>query len=223
VEEALASERERSDYLLHPSTEPSLRLLCVDVLLNTPQQELVARPASGMLALLNDRKSEDLKRMFELFTKEGVVEKEQPMALVFEQYCGAEGRKLLAARTAEIATLEASGKKEGGAYEGAKMVVALLELHQRTEGMVAELFGKSLAFQKALRNAFQSFTNEVCSKKHGNVEYLVAYLDGVLKGKDANNEKLDEQKIEERLNSSMRIFDHLNDKVGGSGELCWWW
>jgi len=213
AEIALVSERERSDYLLHPSTESALRLTVVDVLLNRCQLELVQRPGSGMRTLLVSGKSEDLRRMFDLFTREGVLEREAPMAVEFEAFCVLEGRKLLGVRSGEVAALEGQGKKEGNAYEGAKLVVSLLELHRRTNAMVSELFGKSVAFQKAFRSAFQVVLNETsASKKHSLVEYLVAYLDGVLKGKDASGEKLDEQAMESRLDETMRLFEYLNDK-----------
>ena len=44
----------------------------VEVLLSTPQLELVTRESSGMMALLREGRLEDLRRMHELFTMEGV-------------------------------------------------------------------------------------------------------------------------------------------------------
>jgi len=65
-----------------------------------------------MLVLLQDNRSDDLKRMFQLFMRHSVPLREMPMAEVFETFVSQEGAKALSARRAELAADEAAGKKE---------------------------------------------------------------------------------------------------------------
>ena len=69
-------------------------------------------PTSGLLVLLQEGRCDDLRRMFQLFTRSGVALQEQPMVEVFEIFVDAEGAKALATRRAELAAEEAAGKKE---------------------------------------------------------------------------------------------------------------
>jgi len=177
--------------------------------LSTPHLELVQRPQSGMYHMLTENCREDLRRMYLLFMREGVVLKEQPMATVFERFVRDMGTAILDARRSEVQRLEAEGKKEPSS--DTRMIVSLLELYADCEEKVKSLFGRNIAFQKAMKNAFQVVVNTNATKKYTNVELLVAYCDTVLKGKE-NSEKLDEQRMEERLDGALNLFRFIVNK-----------
>ena len=212
-EKSLADELERASRYLHPNTEPALVLRVEKALLSgvkgSIQTELVERVGTGMLAMLHGDQRDDLKRMFDLFSREGANLKEVPMAECFERFVSSEGCKIIDIRRAEVAALPA-GKKETAA-DGTGTVVALLNLYARCEAMVVELFSRHLSFQRAIRNAFQIFINDNASEKVSNTELLVAYVDALLKGKEGT-EKLDEGQQQERLDNSMRLFEFIADK-----------
>ena len=75
--------------------------------------------------------------------------------------------------------------------------------------MVLQVFGNHLEFQKSMKAAFQKFMNKK-AKEVPNVELLVAYCDGVLKGHEGSD-KLDDNAMEERLENAMKLFVFLAD------------
>lgn len=208
-EQVLDEEKKKVQWYLHASTERRLRLCVEDVLLSAPQLDLINRTNGGMYSMLAEEREEDLARMFRLFSREGVKEKELPMTVVFEKFVCDRGMALLEARKAEVRRLETEGKKEN--VNDPSMVLGMTELYKRSEDQVKNIFGNHLNFQKSMRNAFQSFVNVNATAKYTNVELLGAYCDAVLKGKE-RQEKLDERQIEERLEGVMHVFYFIADK-----------
>lgn len=136
--------------------------------------------------------------MYQLFTREGVQEREKPMTVVFQQFVTDQGMAVLEEKRSDIQRLVAEGKKETAT--DIKMILHLLTLFRKTESTVVDLFANNIGFQKGMKNAFTTFVNTNASDKFSNVELLVAYCDGVLKGKEGS-EKLDDPAMEERSSS----------------------
>lgn len=159
-------------------------------------------------------------RRYMLFTQEGVAGQEGPLIEVFENFVLAEGMKIIDSRRVEVAAIEANGKKESAA-DGHKTVVDLLALHAKAQGMLMGLFRRNHNFSKAIASSFFNFVNADASEKVSNVELLVAYLDGVLKGKEGTL-KLDERAVEERLDGAMRLFQYVNRlSILGQDTFAW--
>jgi hypothetical protein len=132
--------------------------------------------------------------MYHLFMRDGVEQKEEPMTRVFQQFIRDQGMAILEEKRSDIQRLAAEGKKETVA--DVKMIQQLLQLHAESEAAVQNLFDNNISFQKAMKDAFE-FMNVNASEKFTNVELLVSYCDGVLKGKESTD-KLDERAMEER-------------------------
>jgi cullin 1 len=198
-----------------PSTDPKLMRCLVDALLTQVRAEdLLTRPNSGVMHLLNDGKHEDIKRMYTLFNKEGATQHLLPMSKIFEEYVIAEGKKLLDIRRneAEVSAdkSDKKDKKEAG-VDGTKLIVEFMALHDKVNAFVEGPFDENILFQRSMTYGFQKIFNEDASPTVSNVEHLSAYVDSVLRGKEGS-EKLDEATIQTKLEHSVQLFNYVTDK-----------
>ena len=69
AEDRLTQEQQRVANYLHSSTEEKLLKVCDEQLLQNPEQLLLEKENSGCEALLRDNKTDDLSRMFRLFSR----------------------------------------------------------------------------------------------------------------------------------------------------------
>jgi cullin 1 len=84
----------------------------------------------------------------------------------------------------------------------------MLELHDRAKHMVSSYFGGSSLFQKALRDAFESFINKEVTAKFTNTEMIATFCDRVLRG----SEKLSDAEVEGVLERVVGLFAFVVDK-----------
>lgn len=69
AEDRIKQETERVRQYLHSSTEDKLLRVCDEQLLQTPETQLLEKENSGCEALLRDNKTDDLSRMYRLFSR----------------------------------------------------------------------------------------------------------------------------------------------------------
>lgn len=198
VEERLKEEERRCTSYLHPSTLDTLSRSVQKVLiadkLETLQQEF--------LKLLQDRKQEDLSRLFKLCSKvdNGLDE----LKKVLQSHIGEQGQ----------GALEALG--EGGS-EPKAYVNAILDVHRVFHNLVVCAFESEAGFVEALDKACRGFINRnAVTSRAGpkaatakSPELLARYTDLLLK-KSARNPE--EEELEELLSQVMTVFKYIEDK-----------
>lgn len=214
AEDRVAQEAARVTHYLHPSTEGKLLQVCEDELLAIPETKLLEKENSGCEALLRDHKSDDLARMYRLFSR--VATGLQPIGAIVRKHITEVGMALVrkqegAAGGAAAAAQPGAGAGDGDAptdepTDAAKAAAAstadmnpyvqeLLDMHDRYHELVKECFGQNAIFQKAMKEAFETFVNKDIHKVT-TADMLSNFCDNLLK---KSGERLDEQQLDDKL------------------------
>ncbi|KAI3917635.1 hypothetical protein MKW98_021397 [Papaver atlanticum] len=184
AEERLKREKDSVANYLHSSTEKKLLEKVQHHLLLNNAQQLFEKEHSGCHVLLRDDKTQDLERMYRLFSniKNGL----DPLSAAFKQHVTLEGMSLI--QQADEAVTTKREDKAAVAMQEQAFVRRVIELHDKYNAYVTIFFKKDNLFHKALKEAFEVF----CNKKVGNslvAEFLSTFSDGILR-KGGGNEKL---------------------------------
>lgn len=209
VERALEEEKQRVADYLHPETESKLLKEVERETLECRETELLEKEGSGCRALLAADRSEDLSRMFRLFSR--LPEGLPPMADMFRVHVEALGAGFIEQRQARIdgggdAAEEKKGDKEEN--EDPQFVRDLLGLHDKYATMVIEQFSGNALFQKALKDAFVETVNRSVGR-YPTSELLSSFCDRLLK---TGGEKVSEAEAEDTLERVVQLFSYLTDK-----------
>uniref|UniRef100_A0A0D9Y8K8 Cullin family profile domain-containing protein n=1 Tax=Oryza glumipatula TaxID=40148 RepID=A0A0D9Y8K8_9ORYZ len=207
AEECLQKEKDRVANYLHSTTEPKLFAAALFELIDRRAEEILNKENSGCKVLLCDEKTEDLARMFRLFSR--ITDGLLPVSKIFKEHVIAEGMSLL-----KHATDAANSRKD----EKKGVVVGLpeqdfvrnvIELHDKYMAYVTNCFQSNSVFHKALKEAFEVFCNKDvvgCSS----AELFAAYCDSILKR--GGSEKLSDEAIDESLEKVVKLLTYLSDK-----------
>eukprot|EP00555_Chaetoceros_dichaeta_P008358 CAMPEP_0198255728 /NCGR_PEP_ID=MMETSP1447-20131203/5791_1 /TAXON_ID=420782 /ORGANISM="Chaetoceros dichaeta, Strain CCMP1751" /LENGTH=743 /DNA_ID=CAMNT_0043942169 /DNA_START=56 /DNA_END=2287 /DNA_ORIENTATION=- len=200
AEAVLEAEKNRVTDYLNPASESKLLRVCEEEILGKVVMELLEKEGSGCCVLLANDKSDDLKRMFRLFSR---LEKgKNPMAAIVESFISSMGHEIINQRQARLD----GGEKDRN--DDPAFVRALLELHKKYLGVIKEDFLGHALFQKALKDAFVDFVNKNIGL-FTNAELLSTFCDRVLK---SGGEKLNEAEVDECLDRVVQLFSYLTDK-----------
>ncbi len=200
AEEALNEERARVADYLNSSTEGKLLKVVEEELLERVEMVLLEKESSGCRALLQNDKSEDLQRMYRLFSR--LENGLNPMANIVQNFIASMGDDIINRRQAR---LEGGDKDKN---DDPKFVKDLIELHEKYLGVVKTDFSGHSLFQKALKDAFVEIVNKDVGQ-FTNAELMSTYCDRILK---SGGEKLSEQEVEESLDRIVQLFSYLTDK-----------
>lgn len=204
AEAALAAEQDRVNRYLHISSQNKLLGACERELLQKHKEFLIDHEQSGLRALLAEDRTEDLKRMFDLFRR--ISDGHATMALTTKKFVQTQGNKLLQERRDFVQALKSQGRKITA--EDPDMIDQLLDLHKKMSKLVFELFDGENQFQRALKEGFQDVINTDATPDISNVEMLVIHTDRILSGKV----RLGEEEIEFCLEHAIRLFQFVSDK-----------
>jgi len=200
AEDVLEAEKKRVNDFLNRVTESKLLKVCEEEILGKVVMELLEKEGSGCTVLLANDKSEDLKRMFRLFSR--LENGRNPMAAIVESFISSMGHEIINQRQARLD----GGDKDRN--DDPVFVKALLALHAKYLNVIKEDFMGHALFQKALKDAFVEFVNKNIGL-YTNAELLSTYCDRVLK---SGGEKLNETEVDETLDSVVQLFSYLTDK-----------
>jgi len=214
AEDRLNLEQERVTNYLHSSTEEKLLKVVNKELLEMHQTQLMQKESTGLCALLQDDKKEELKRLYKLYshlptgllpaddTKYGMT----AVSKMVKDHIESVGNDLVKGQI---------GRSDGGD----EFINQLIALHTKYHTLVEECFQDHTLFQKALKEAHEVFMNlELKGKGEGGKkkgsgssmpELLASYCDNLLK---KGGVKLEEDQIEERLEKVVQLFSFLQDK-----------
>lgn len=200
AEDALTKESKRVDDYLNSASEAKILKVVEEEILERVEMVLLEKESSGCRALLQNDKSEDLQRMFRLFSR--LENGLNPMASIFQNFISSMGDDIVNRRQARLE----GGEKDKN--DDPKFVKSLISLHEKYLGVVKKDFSGHSLFQKALKDAFV----EVVNKNVGqftNAELMSTFCDRILK---SGGEKLSESEVEESLDRIVQLFSYLTDK-----------
>ena len=200
VEAALDEERMRVADYLNQSSEAKLLRVCEEEILEKVEMVLLEKESSGCKVLLANDKSEDLQRMFRLFSR--LENGLNPMASIVENYICDMGKESINMRQARLTT----GEKDKP--DDPTFVKDLIAHHDKYLAVVKTDFAGHSLFQKALKDAFVEIVNKDIGA-HSNAELMSTFCDRVLK---SGGEKLSETEVEGSLDRIVQLFSYLTDK-----------
>jgi len=199
AEDRLQQEQQRVTNYLHSSTEEKLLKVCDEQLLQSPEQLLLEKENSGCEALLRDNKTDDLSRMFRLFSR--IPTGLPPIGNIVRKHITDVGLSLV--------------KAQGSNIDGDLMpyVQELLDIHDKYTELVGTgpdrgCFQGHSIFHKAMKEAFEVFVNKDIGKTT-TAELLSNFCDNLLK---KSGERLSDDALEEKLEKVVRLFCYLSDK-----------
>ncbi|GBG26681.1 Cullin-1 [Hondaea fermentalgiana] len=203
AEASLETEGERVDNYLEAQTKPRLQGVVMDELLAQHEMALLEKEGSGCRALLRDDKSEDLARLFKLYQK--VENGLEPIAAIVKEHVTKQGVEIVKKRETVLAS--AQSQKEKDAHDPT-FVQSLLDLHEKYQSLVKKEFEGDSFFQKALKEAFETFVNQDVGKR-SNAELLANFCDRILK---TGGVKLSDTEMESLLERTVQLFSYLSEK-----------
>ena len=200
AEAALNEEKARVADYLNPSTEPKLLKVVEGELLEKVEMVLLEKEGSGLRVLLATDKSEDLQRMFRVFSR--LENGLNPMAIIVQSSISTIGNDVINQRQARLD----SGEKDKN--DDPKFVKALISLHEKYLGVVMTGFSGHSLFQKALKDTFVEVVNKDVGN-FSNAELMSTFCDRVLK---SGGEKLSEAEVEQNLDRIVQLLSYLTEK-----------
>ncbi|KAJ3673348.1 hypothetical protein LUZ60_006722 [Juncus effusus] len=206
AEDCVKREKERVGHYLHSSSENKLLEKVQNELLAVYASELLEKEHSGCYALLRDDKTEDLSRMYRLFSK--ITKGLDPVSQMFKQHVTSEGTALVK-QAEDAASNKKAEKKDIVGMQEQVFVRKIIELHDKYMAYVTECFQNHSLFHKALKEAFEVF----CNKGVGgstSAELLASFCDNILK--KGGSEKLSDEAIEETLEKVVKLLAYISDK-----------
>ncbi|KDO35014.1 hypothetical protein SPRG_01077 [Saprolegnia parasitica CBS 223.65] len=201
TEDCLKSESSRVARYMHSTTEAKLLRALEIELLEKHQKTLLERENSGCIALLQNDKSEDLSRMYRLFSR--VPDGLAPIATLVRRHIETVGNEIVERRTAAIASDNIKDPSSDPTF-----IKDILALHDKYKLVVQEQFGGNSLFQKALKEAFVEFVNKDVGKDCS-AKLMSTFCDRILK---SGGEKLSDDQVEEFLLKIVSVFSYLTDK-----------
>jgi len=200
AEDALDAERKRVEDYLHASSEAKILKVVEEEILERVEMVLLEKESSGCRALLQNDKSEDLKRMFRLF---GRLENGlNPMANILQTFITSMGGDIIARRKARLD----GGEKDKN--DDPKFVKSIMGLHTKYLEVVKEDFRGNSLFQKGLKDAFVEIVNKNIGQ-YTNAELMSTFCDRILK---SGGEKFSEKEVDANLERIVQLFSYLTDK-----------
>ena len=189
---------------LNPETDAKMQHVVEVELLQLRQKELLEKEGSGCKVLLANEKSDDLNRMFRLFSR--LTDGLSAMADIVKQHIVQLGNDTIDQRQARINDTSKVDEKETN--NDPQFIKDLLSLHDKYIVVVNREFSAHSLFQKALKNAFTEFVNKDVGK-YKNADLMSSFADRVLK---TGGEKLSDTEAEEFLEKTVNLFSYLSDK-----------
>lgn len=195
AERVLNEERSRVARYLNPGSEKKLSHVCEEEILERVQNDLIEKEGSGCRVLLANEKFDDLRRMFNLFTR--LENGLKPIAEIVGLFISTRGNEVIKRRQARLD----SGEKDTN--DDTEYVKALLELNEKCLKVIMEVFNNNHLFNKALKNSFQGIVNKKIGA-YTSAELLSSYTGRILRS------EVDD--VDDHLDSIVRLFTYLADK-----------
>lgn len=231
VEVEVENERDRIKACLQPSTEDPLLDVLESLLLARPISSILENEESGVKAMFQNERKDDLSRLFRLYSRIHSQDSLEQISRVFEKHvkdlgtCIVKERQRLSAITEAPSALHgaacAGGGSErtrsGGAFEGRRsekesdgvaFIYALLDLQDKARSLVKEQFHEHPLFQTRFRDSFTDIVNiRESGFKFSCIDFIVAFVNSkLISNKDAEEDVLRD------CDRVVDLFSHIFDK-----------
>mmetsp|Transcript_20907 Transcript_20907/g.45520 ORF Transcript_20907/g.45520 Transcript_20907/m.45520 type:complete len:738 (+) Transcript_20907:109-2322(+) len=200
AEDALEEERKRVEDYLNAASESKILKVVEEEILEKVETNLLQKESSGCRALLQNDKSEDLQRMFRLFSR--LENGLNPMADILQSFITEKGEEIINSRKARLD----GGEKDKN--DDPKFVKSIMTLHAKYLNVVKKDFSGNSLFQKGLKDAFVEIVNKNVGQ-FTNAELMSTFCDRILK---SGGEKLSEAEVEVHMEKIVQLFSYLTDK-----------
>eukprot|EP00922_Rhytidocystis_sp_ex-Travisia-forbesii_P057487 GHVS01085137.1.p1 GENE.GHVS01085137.1~~GHVS01085137.1.p1 ORF type:complete len:844 (-),score=110.22 GHVS01085137.1:123-2654(-) len=180
AEGALDAERLRCVRTLSERSVSQVEEVVISALLRDPMEALLGNDdGKAFMELLNQHSLDELRRVYQLFSLvEGGLSR---LCSYFKEYVAFKGCEKIQLRINEkAATVAATGGKRGDTTDPMFVQDALL-LHDKYKGLVSSCFQLDAAFQKSLKEAFESFMNRDLGVSYNFYSLLSSFCDRLLK------------------------------------------
>lgn len=225
-------ELERAAQYLNPQTQDQLLKVCEKEILIAHQIKMLDKENSGLVALLQNNKREDLRRLCRLYSRvpKGLV----PIGNILKQHIQKEGMELVREQRARLeaaseaaaaakaqaaqspSSTPALAAKAGTVAHAAAMgskpdfIQSLLALHDRYSDIVENCFSGQQVFKKSMKDAFERFVNEQVGDI-STAQLFANYCDSLL-NIGGIGAKMSENEVESQLEKLVKLFTYLSEK-----------
>ena len=189
VEDRLAEEAARVNAYLSQASEPKLRALAENVLLEMHARSLLDSDRGGAHNLFLEDRYEDLRRMFSLFSR--VSSCLDMFRETMVQYVKAEGTKIVA--------------DQEKSTDPVQFMQRIFDLKAKFDVIIENCCRNEKKFQRRLKEALEDFINRDCRCS----SYLAAYVDNVLK---SGSQSESGETIDSIIERVLVLFRYLSDK-----------
>ncbi|KAL4220045.1 Cullin-3 [Mactra antiquata] len=190
VEARINEEAERATHYLDKTTEEPIVKVLEEELISKHMKTIVEMENSGVIHMLKNNKTDDLRCMYKLLVR--VPNGLKTMCTCISGYLREQGRALVSE--------EGEDGKNAITY-----VQNLLDLKDRFDHFLHESFGNDNLFKKMISSDFEHFIN----LNPKSPEFLSLFIDDKLK---KGVKGMTEQEIETVLDKSMVLFRFLQEK-----------
>eukprot|EP00744_Colponema_vietnamica_P001479 GILI01002448.1.p1 GENE.GILI01002448.1~~GILI01002448.1.p1 ORF type:complete len:735 (+),score=195.81 GILI01002448.1:139-2343(+) len=192
AEARLREEHQRVQNYLDSSTESKLKDVVEKELITTYAKTLVENESSGCISMFKDKKTEDLARMFSLFSR--VPSTLEDVKAALSKHVRDQGLSIVN---------DQEKLKEPVSY-----IQSLLDLKDAVDSIVRDAFRNDKAFQKVVKDSFEHF----CNLDTRPAQFLSLYLDDLLKKGTRGSGSGTEADMERLLDKCIVLFRFIADK-----------
>ena len=192
AEQRLQEEADRVAHYLDAATEAKIREVAERELIGRHMRTIAEMEHSGVVAMIEDNKLDDLKRAYELFKR--VTQPTSGLTVI---------REIMAAHVRARGTELVSDEERN--RDPVAYVTGLLALRDKYEAVIKDAFSDDKQFKNALNKAFEHFVN---INSHS-PEFIALFVDEQLrKGMKTTSE----EEVEGTLDKVVMLFRYLHEK-----------
>ena len=192
AEQRLGEEVDRVAHYLDPATEPKIREVAERELIARHMRTLAEMEHSGIVAMIEDNKIDDLKRAYELYRR--VTQPTPGLGVI---------REIMAAHVKARGTQLVQDEERNS--DPVQYVQGLLALRDKYETVISTAFSGDKQFYNALNQSFEHFVN----LNNHSPEYISLFVDEQLR---KGVKGAPEEELEFLLDKVVMLFRYLQEK-----------
>lgn len=220
----IIEELERAAQYLNGQTQERLLRVYEEEVLIVHQKKMLSKDNSGLVALLENNKKDDLLRLYRLYSRvpQGLI----PVGQILKNHIQKEGMELVREQRSFIENTKSEASQKGMRDDGPtpatprsassssadkpEYIQRLISLHDRYTELVTNCFGRHAVFTKAMKEAFERFVNEQVGDS-STAQLFANYCDSLLNS-GGRGAKMAESDVETQLEKLVKLFTYLTEK-----------
>ncbi|CAN8062964.1 unnamed protein product [Agarophyton chilense] len=221
----IIEELERATQYLNGQTQERLLRVYEEEVLIVHQKKMLSKDNSGLVALLENNKKDDLMRLYRLYSRvpQGLV----PVGQILKNHIQKEGMELVREQRSFIENAKTESTQKGmrdepqtpttpsrsgpsSSADKPEYIQRLIALHDRYTELVTNCFSRHTVFTKAMKEAFERFVNEQVGDS-STAQLFANYCDSLLNS-GGRGAKMAEADVEMQLEKLVKLFTYLTEK-----------